>query len=213
MAARFLVHDGRKRIGILERQRPGCRGPIADVVVVPLQMRKLFPGVLSEDEGHQAGPAPKAHIGNRVAVADEVAAVLEPRVENPEMALGFVKIALLRVRDFFGPEMDEVNGLSGKRPDAGCYEHEPGQKLAARRQRVLRQELACLLRKIEQNGIAVEDRLALIDDDRNFAVRVERKEIRVELLAAPRVDRDRLIGSPASSRKSATFVGFGEPLK
>src|SRR5215469_12968116 len=91
-------------------------------------------------------------------------------------------------------EMLEMHGLTGKWADARGHEHQPGEHLGERRRRLLRQELAGLLGEIKQDGVAVENGYPVIDDDWHFAIRIDGKKGRVELLALARVDGNRLIG-------------------
>jgi len=117
-------------------------------------------------------------------------AVFEAGVQHAEMSLGLERITVDRVGYRLGCEIPEMDGLPRERAEAGRHEHQPRQKLASQRRRILRQEAAALLREVEQDGIAVENRDVAVDDRRNLGVRIDGEKARVELLALPRIDRD-----------------------
>ncbi len=117
----------------------------------------------------------------------------ELRVQDPEVALRFVRIAVDRVRQV-GRIVFEVHRLAGIRANSCCHEHEPGQHRAARCRRVFRQELTGLFGEVQQDRVAVENRHTVIDDGRRLCIRVDGQIFGFELLALARVDWDQLVG-------------------
>src|SRR5215212_7176758 len=193
VAAGLVVHLGLEGVLLAQRGDPGGGGPGGDLVVQAPDVREAPPGVVAHDEWHHPGPAPGCHVDDGVARPEDVAALGETSVEDAVMALGLEQVAGERVGHLLGREMLEVHRLAGERADAGGDEHQPGQHLAARRRRALGQELAGLLGEVEEDGVAVEHRRVVVDDRRHLGVRVDGEVVRPELLAAPRVDRHRLV--------------------
>jgi hypothetical protein len=152
-----------------------------------------------------AGPDPRegGHVCDRVAIVDDEVAAFEALLEHAQQALRLVAVAFSRVRvlALVLGEPVEVPELAEHGADAPHLPHEPLNRLPFVN-RVLRQELPGLLRKVEQNGAALEhgDRLPVwtvgVDDRRDLGVRVDLDELRRKRLVLPDVDGMRLILNP-----------------
>jgi hypothetical protein len=103
-----------------------------------------------------------------------------------------------------------VHGLAKSRADASELDHQPLDDVVAFGG-VRGQEAAELLGEVHQDRARLEHRVGLaarplvIDDHRNLAVGIDRKEFRLELLALPDVDRDRTV-------RGAEFLQHDEDL-
>ena len=62
-----------------------------------LQVRKARPGIVAQHDAHGARPAPHRHVDDRIPVAKHVASVGETLVEDPEMALRLIVVAVDRI--------------------------------------------------------------------------------------------------------------------
>ena len=129
------------------------------------------------------------------------------------MALGLAAIAVDGVIEAFRRGELEVYGLARERPKAGGDEEQPGKQLRPVFRRA--EEFAGFLSEVDEDRRGIEDARRLsagtfgVHDRRNLAVGVDRAKGGRVLLAFARVDRDDLVGKPASSRKRAIFAGFG----
>src|SRR5215217_4394654 len=77
VTARLVVPHGLEGILVLVGARPDRGRAGADLVEVTLEVRKAPPGLVAEDEGENARPAPDGHVDDRVGVADHVATLFE----------------------------------------------------------------------------------------------------------------------------------------
>jgi hypothetical protein len=112
---------------------------------------------------------------------------VEHAVEPP----GLFLIALDGVGDLRRRVAEEHIGLSLHGPDAAHLEHQPLQHPRAR-QRLARQQLARLLRQVDEDGTRLEHgeiSCGAIDDDRDATVRIESQEPRLLLLHVFQADR------------------------
>src|SRR5262249_35137139 len=87
VAPRLLVHLGLEGEFGLERGGARRGGAGADLVMEALQVGELRPGIVAEDEGPHACPAPHRHIDDAVGLAHHVAMAREVLVEDVEMTL------------------------------------------------------------------------------------------------------------------------------
>ncbi len=97
----------------------------------------------------------------------------------------------------------EVDGLPGIRPDAGRDEHHPGQVRAPGGGVCSLARTGQSSRRVEQDGVAIEHRRAVIGDGRRLGVRVDRKEGRRELVALAGVRRGPVRKAAPSPRGKA----------
>jgi hypothetical protein len=124
----------------------------------------------------------------------------QPGFQHAQQALGFGDIAIARtlVLVLAAGELVEEADLAEHRADRGHLEEHPGQGLVALG-RILGQELAGLLRQIDQDRAGLEQaerlsaRAVRIDDGGDLAVGVQRQEFRRPGLVLADVDRMRLI--------------------
>src|SRR5258706_1731229 len=96
-----------------------------------------------------AHPGECGDIRDRVVTHDP-RAVREPRIEHAEQALRFADVAIARalVLEILACELMEEADLAEHRADAGHLEHEPLDRLVARR-RIRRKKLSALLGEID----------------------------------------------------------------
>ena len=65
------------------------------------------------------------------------------------------------------------------------------------------------LGEVEQNGIAVEHRMPVINDSRKFRIGIDLNIVRAELLTLANVDRYRLVGEIQFFEQQRDLVGVG----
>src|SRR5918996_837179 len=199
-APALFVTGGLELVVLADGTGAGDRGAGVDRLEQPLQVRKGGQRVclVLQHARSPVQPAPGRDVGDCVAVADDVVAAGEMIVQNLVVAFGLAPVAVHGVGEAVGCYELEMHGLAGERADAGRDEQEPGQELRPVFRRT--EELAGLVREIEQDGRGIEDPRLLaawafdIDDRRHLAVRVDGAEGRRVLLALAGVDRDRLVG-------------------
>src|ERR1700722_12753212 len=110
--ARFVVHHRLEFELVFQRDGPRGGGSGGDLVVKPLQVREFRPGIVAQDEGDHARPAPDVHVHDRVYIPQNETGFGELRVENGEMPRGLELIAGVAVRDFLGREVLEMDRLA-----------------------------------------------------------------------------------------------------
>ena len=109
------------------------------------------------------------------------------------MPLGLVHVAVDGVVLGLGREVLEVDSLARIGADAAGQEHQPGEELATLRRRGGYNELAGLVRQVEQDGAAVEQHRLAIGQSRGLGVGIDGQEDRIELLPLAGVDRVDLV--------------------
>ena len=191
-APRLVVHLGLEGVAVLQRRGALRCGACVDGVEQALHVRQLLPGLVAERKGHRARPAPHGHVEQRVALAHHPRPIRQVRVEDLPVPPGFEVVAVDGIGDRLGRVVLEVHALAAEGPDARGDEHQPRQHRPAVLRR--RQELAGLLRQVQQDRVAVEHGRRAVHDHRHLGVRVQRRERRQVLLALARVDRDGLVG-------------------
>src|ERR687892_870879 len=188
-------------MGLADRPYAGDRCPGINCLEEPLEIRECGErvGFPLPHAGGTVEPTPGRDIGDRVAVADDEFASGQMVVQHLVVPLRLALVAVHGiVKALLGRGELEMHGLAGERADAGRDEQEPGQELRPVFRRT--EELAALVREIEQDGRGIEDPRLLaawafgVDDRRHLAVRVDGAEGRRVLLALAGVDRDRLVG-------------------
>ena len=157
-------------------------------------MRKALPGIIAQNEGQHARPAPGSHVDDGIGLAHHIAMLGEMSIENAEMTPRLELVAIMGVGDLLGCEMLEMHRLAAIGPNARCHEHQPGKQGRALGRSG--KELAGLFRQIKQDGVAVEDDGALIIDSGHLGIGIEGEIFRAELLAAARVDRHGRVREP-----------------
>lgn len=176
-----------QRIGAL-RGRPRI-----DLVDEALHVRQLRPCVVAQHARDRPRPAPHRHVGDRVALADHVAAAGKALVDDAPVAPRLEIVAVHRVRLRLRREMLEVHRLPAVWADPRRDEHQPRQQLAAGSGRVVRQELAGFLGEIQQNRVAVEHDRVAVGDRRRLRVRIDRLVRIAVLLALAGIDGHELV--------------------
>ena len=106
---------------------PLCGRPGTDFIGQPPEMGQTVPGFVAQHGGHQVRPSPSRHIDDRISVAENIAVVGQPAVENIEVALRLVPVAFDGVGHFFRRVALEMHRLAGIGTDTGRDEHQPGQ--------------------------------------------------------------------------------------
>ncbi len=122
---RLVVHLGLELVLVLERDGARSGRPRRDLIDETLEVRELRPRRFAEHVRHQPRPAPDVHVDDRVGVADHVALLGEARIDDAEMALRLVGVAIDRVGYLLRGVVAEVHRLAGIRPDTGRHEHQP----------------------------------------------------------------------------------------
>lgn len=102
-------------------------------------------------------PGIDRHVGNRV-IATDVFAIGQPMIQDTIETIGLVHVAIDRVLNLFDGIAREMMVLSRHRPETAHLPHQPLDDIEAF-PRLYRQELAGLLRQINQNG-AMPNRIA-----------------------------------------------------
>ena len=148
---------------------------------------------LAERLGDQH-PRPRGHVGDRIVVAKEEGAPLEPALEHAEAARVFVGVALPRIGVLALRIIDEMAELPGHRPEAADLPEQPFQHLLPPA-RLDRREAPRFLGQMQQDRARLEDRQraarhVVIDDRRHVAVGADREEGGFVLRAGLDVDRD-----------------------
>src|ERR1700693_6019981 len=156
MSSGFLIEFGLEIVLVLQRVRTSSGWPCIDVVEPALQLRQRSPGIVAEDERDYAHPSPRRHIDDGVLGAKQILLPRDLRVENAIVASGFEQIALDGVVHAPRSMMSEVHRLTRVGSDAGGDKHQPRKQFAAGLWQIVRQELAGLLRQVQQDGVAVE---------------------------------------------------------
>src|SRR5690349_2261444 len=167
-------------------------------------------------------PGKGRHVGDRVVVAREPGMAREARIENLEQALGFCHVTIARplVLEVFTGELVEKADLPEHRPHAPHLEHQPLDGLVALCP-VPREELPALVGEVDEDRPRLEQRQRLaagavgIDDCRDLAVRVERLELRRQLILAVEADEVRLVRKRGLFEQDRHFhpVGSGQPVQ
>ncbi len=169
-----------------------------------------------------ARPWESGDVGDRIFVAAEIGRVRQPFLQNLVKPFHFGLIARHRIGMILvlGREQLEVRELTEHRPDIGQLKHQPLQHFVFLRH-VLGQEFSGLLGKIHQDRARFEHgvRLAagafVIDDRRNFRVRIDLDEIRIVLLALPYIDEMLFVRQLGLFEHEVDFlnVGTGQRIK
>ena len=159
-------------------------------------------------------PGVAGHIGNRIVACDE-GPVGELSVEHAIEPVGFLDVALDRIRDLVGRILREVVVLSGHRTKAAHLPEQPFQCVGAAA-RVARQEPAGLFGEIDKDRPAFKNGQRrttvggrMVDDGRHAVVRCDLQEIGLELLALADIDRHDAIGMACLFQKDGDLVPVG----
>ncbi len=169
----------------------------SDLVDPGLDVRAL--GEVDRQEFNVTQPGEGGDIGDGVVGAGDISLGGEPLlVEIVELdRLG--AIATLAVVIAARREAAEMHVLAEHRPDGGDLHHQPLHDVVAL-DRIVRDELAGLLGKIEQNRARFDHRIGraagafAVDDRRDFLQRIDLGEFRRELVALPHVDDLGVVG-------------------
>mmetsp|Transcript_1028 Transcript_1028/g.2629 ORF Transcript_1028/g.2629 Transcript_1028/m.2629 type:complete len:265 (-) Transcript_1028:326-1120(-) len=149
--------------------------------------RQELPGTVEHALDQRAIPGPGGHVGNRVVLAGQIAALGQQAVQHVELALDLHRIAVDRVGLLGGRVGIEVAEAAAEEGRAAHLPEQPAQRLrplgTARRQ----EGAAELFRQIHQDRAGLEHphRLgaAAVQQRRDLGVGVHRDEAAAELLA------------------------------
>ncbi len=157
------------------------------------------------------GPAIGGDVRDRIGVAGEPFAALQPLVQDSEQTCGLVPVAVDRKKDLLrGPE--EEDQLARHRPEACDLPEQPLHRVHPTAD-VRRHQPSGLLDEIEQDraGFEQADRLAaadgiVVDDRRDLVVRRFLEKIRFELLVLDEVHGNDLIRQPGLLQEHRDLV-------
>jgi hypothetical protein len=153
-------------------------------------------------------------VGDRIVPGDE-GAIGQAPVQHAIEPVHLVTVAVHRILQLFHRVIVEVIVLAGHRPEVAHLPEQPLGGLGARAQ-VARQELAGLLREIEQHGAGLEhgNRLAaasrrMINQGRDTVVRRHREKVGFELLALADIHRLDVVGDPGLLEEDRDLMAVG----
>ena len=117
-----------------------------------------------------AAQPPERHVGNRIAIANEVADLTQALVQHRVMSRHFPGVPVDRIGDRLGRVVHEVNCLAREWRQAGRHQLQPGQHSGVFGT-IFRREGTMFVGQIQQDRMGVEDGSIAVDDGRDLGVR------------------------------------------